>query len=186
MTPSPRPLPLSTADISRMVAACEADKVSLVKPLLKDPRLATTPLDDQRRQALHLVAVTPGISGRAVTAALLAAGAAVDATDADGFTPLALAARASKTGLVGDLLNAGAAVDARCNHGATPLLIAAETARASVVERLIQGGADVGVVLGDGRTALVVAALNKSNAGPVVDLLLAAGAPRDWSGGEDR
>ena len=75
--------------------------------------------------------------------ALLNAGAGVDVPNADGATPLMLAAASGNTDAIKVLLDHGAAINAKEPlRGATPLMFAAGSNRASAVKFLIARGAD--------------------------------------------
>jgi len=77
-----------------------------------------------------------------VVAVLLDAGAAVDAADNDGETPLHAAARHGRSGAVGDLLKAGACADGGGGR-VSPLQAAAERQHLDVVRVLLAWGASV-------------------------------------------
>jgi ankyrin repeat protein len=88
------------------------------------------------------------VEERDVAAALLlAAGAAVDAVDAGGATPLHLAAWSGNVRLMRRLLAAGARVDAPagrgCYHGALPQHLAARRGRRDALALLLDSGARV-------------------------------------------
>src|SRR5205814_6288577 len=90
--------------------------------------------------ALHLAA-DPGY--RDIVELLLAAGAAVNATDKGGYTPLCDAARKGRADIVQMLLAKGAAVNTRAGEtGFTPLHLAAAGGDARVVQMLLAHDAD--------------------------------------------
>jgi len=103
----------------------------------------------------------------AAVAALIEAGADLEARNDRGFTALHASA------YVG-LLDHGAAVDARSLHAIRPLHVAAEQNQAAMAELLIARGADVEAVQGDGYTPLSRATFYKSAA--VMALLKRHGA----------
>ena len=70
---------------------------------------------------------------RDIVAALLAAGARVNAADDHGVTPLARACENASLAVVETLLQAGADPNAAQTSGLTPLMIAAETGNVGVV-----------------------------------------------------
>jgi len=72
----------------------------------------------------------------AAIAALLAAGAAVEAASNRGATPLHLAAQYGQSAALGALLAAGAEVDAQRHDGSTPLELAMDRGHAAVVSAL--------------------------------------------------
>jgi ankyrin repeat protein len=75
---------------------------------------------------------------------LIGAGAAADAPDAVGFTPLHFAAQEQHPGVVDVLLTAGADLGARDRWGNTPLWRAVFTAHGDsrTTSRLLAAGAD--------------------------------------------
>ncbi len=122
----------------------------------------------------HLVAAAERQDWRSVDA-LLAAGADVDAAQADGATALHWAAHWDARAALETLLRAGADVDAANDHGVTPLFLAAENGSAPVAERLLAAGADASATLpADGETVLMRAAHTGSAA--IVRMLLDRGA----------
>jgi ankyrin repeat protein len=107
---------------------------------------------------------------------LVAAGASPVARDANGDTPLHVAAQHNPDpNVIRALLAAGADVDSRTERGSTALMKAVWHNSAEVVLALIVGGADVALRSSDGQTALHYAARNNP-APEVVRALLAAGA----------
>ena len=106
---------------------------------------------------------------------LLEAGAAVDATNRYGVTPLALASLNGSTEMITRLLEAGADPNLPNPEGETPLMTAARTGNAAAIDSLLAHGAEVDAVEAwRGQTALMWAAAQ--NQAPAVDALLAAGA----------
>ena len=97
-----------------------------------------------------------------------------DKADAEGHTPLYMAAERGHVEVVSRLLTAGASVDkARTLDGATPLFIAAKNGHGVVFSRILAAGASVDKARTlDGATPLVIAAENGH--GVVVSQLLAA------------
>jgi len=75
-------------------------------------------------------------------AALLNAGANPDTPNAEGWTPLMLAAYNGHDATVRRLLAAGANANAKAANGSTPLRCAALNAGADSVRRLLEAGAD--------------------------------------------
>jgi hypothetical protein len=84
--------------------------------------------------------------------ALLARGAAVDAADRRGLTPLMWAAAGGNTEVVRLLLDAGAPIDRRAGDGSTALILAASNGFTEIVRALVLKGADVTAASG-GKTA---------------------------------
>jgi ankyrin repeat protein len=110
---------------------------------------------------------------------LLKQGAAVNAADKDGVTPLHKAAFSGhRRAVVEKLLAGGALVDAADKDANTPLHEAASGKdTAIIVEKLLAGGASVDAADKDGKTPLHKAALGGHTA--VVEKLLAGGASVD-------
>jgi len=111
--------------------------------------------------------------------ALLAAGAAVDACDEAGRTPLMHAAHAGNLPLVVALLTAGADVNASAEGGWTAASLAVYNAEArrgfaDVVRALVDAGANIEAAIGYGVRPLMLAAGYGETA--VVEVLLNAGA----------
>jgi ankyrin repeat protein len=94
----------------------------------------------------------------AAAVALLAGGADVNASEADGTTALHWAAHRGDADLVRRLLRAGANVNAANDYGATPMSEAAVIADPALLEVLLAAGADVESPNADGQTVLMVVA----------------------------
>ena len=77
-----------------------------------------------------------------IVAALLDAGADLEARTRDGWTPLHLAAEHGTPETVATLLDAGADLEARTGDGKTPLHRAAEDGTPETVATLLDAGAD--------------------------------------------
>jgi ankyrin repeat protein len=88
----------------------------------------------------------------------LAAGANVNAPEADGTSALLWAAYQSSPELVQLLLQAGADVNSANAFGVTPLLQAARDGDAATIDALLQGGADLKKAEREGETPLMAAA----------------------------
>ena len=98
---------------------------------------------------------------RTIVAGLLAAGAAVDATDDRGFTALFHGCYNADEDrghpeVVELLLAAGADKEAKIGYGVRPLMYAAGNGEAGVVEALLRAGADPLARNDVGRTALMM------------------------------
>ena len=111
---------------------------------------------------------------RAVTA-LLAKGVNVNASSADGFTALIIAASKGHVEILKILLNAGADTSIQNEHGATALHYAAQNGHVEILKALLDAGADVNIKceLYAG-TALIIAA-SKGHV-EIVKALLDSGA----------
>jgi ankyrin repeat protein len=94
----------------------------------------------------------------AAARALMAKGADVNASEADGTTALHWAVQRNDADLVSRLLKAGARVNVKNQFGSTPMFEAAVMGNAVLLERLLAAGADVESPNADGQTALMVAA----------------------------
>jgi ankyrin repeat protein len=79
---------------------------------------------------------------------LLSKGAAVDAADRRGLTPLMWAAAGGHTEVVRQLLDSGAAVGRRAADGTTALMVASGNGFTEIVRTLILKGADVAAARG--------------------------------------
>ena len=108
-------------------------------------------------------------------AALIKAGADVNATDEEGLTALMLAT-SNNPAVVQTLIEAGADVNAEDEALGTVLMHAALDNNPAVVQTLIDAGADVNAKDEDGRTALMLAV--KYNFSAVVQVLIEAGAKK--------
>lgn len=119
-----------------------------------------------------LLAVTrDGCMSRAeAVMVLLANGANVDITDAEGNTALHHAARSTDLSVAADLVDAGAPINALNRHGHTPLAVACHAANWKMAEWLLKHGAQAQV---EGGEPALVAAANIADDDPTgVELLL--------------
>lgn len=94
---------------------------------------------------------------------LLAGGASVDLTDANGYTALHHAAREGHTAIVTRLLDANAdpnAQGAEIGMSLTPLMLAASEGRTEVMQELAFRGADLDLTNSDSQHAALFAAVN--------------------------
>jgi ankyrin repeat protein len=94
----------------------------------------------------------------AAARALIASGADVNVTQADGATALHWAAHWDDAGLAGLLLRAGARVDVANDFGVTPLLLAAGNGRPAMIALLLEAGADPNLAATNGEAPLMTAA----------------------------
>ena len=143
-------------------------------------RVATRPY--QRQQPLHLAACIRSPADAApIIKALLAAGAALDARDANGYTPAHCAAFRGNAEALTALLDAGVPVDTGAGEQAGSLLVCAcwsQSANgAQVVRLLLQRGATVNPGPQPATSPLHWAAFHGKVG--VIDQLLEAGAGVD-------
>jgi hypothetical protein len=153
--------------------AAGAGQLAAVRALLKRRADVNLAMVDTGETALHLAARA---GHWRIVRLLLAAGARVDATDADGTTALHWAAREQRTWIARTLLGHGAAVATEDALGRLPLHYAAERGTLSLVKRLARGRAPAEINVADRRaeTPLSLAALRGHAA--VVGYLLKRGA----------
>ena len=90
--------------------------------------------------------------------ALLATKSDVNATQADGATPLHWAAYHDKAERVVKLLAVGAKADHANRYGITPLMLACENGNAEMVSTLLDAGADANAAKRGGESVLMIAA----------------------------
>lgn len=90
-------------------------------------------------------------------AALIAAGADLDARNGDGNTALWIACVGDYLAIIDALADAGITIDSRNDSGATALMYAASAGKAGVVEKLLARGADPRPESLDGFSALDLA-----------------------------
>ncbi len=130
--------------------------------------------DEARRTSLHLAVI---LANAAAVKELLDAGADVNASGADGYTPLHIAAQSTKgLAVITVLLDAGADVNARNKKGQTALHIAARADKnPAIAAALLDAGADVNARNGLGDTPLHEAA-RYSEEPAVITIFLDAGA----------
>jgi ankyrin repeat protein len=128
-----------------------------------------------RKTTLHYAAQF--INDAVIVDPLLKAGAAIDAKDIEGRTPLHGAAAAGNDKCVDLLLKASADKDAEDKSSDTPLHAAAITEISRCVELLLNAGADKDAMNREGYTALIMATMQ----GKVecVEVLVKAGCDVD-------
>ena len=96
-----------------------------------------------------------------VVSTLVEAGADVSLCNADGWSPLKIAAATGRSDIVSALLKAGADVSkANQKDGWTPLHSACKQGSESVVQLLLEAGADMEANNNDGATPLIIASSN--------------------------
>ncbi len=106
--------------------------------------------------------------------AQLAAGAPVNATEADGTTALHWAAYRDAVDMAGLLLRAGADAHAANRYGVRPLSLACVSGDAALIRMLLEAGADPNTALAEGETPLMTAA--RTGIVAAVETLVAHGA----------
>ncbi len=152
--------------------AAESGDLETVARLLKaDPKLVEAK-NAEGDTALHQAAGCRRGEQAAlpIIRLLLENGAALDARNASGQTPLLYSAYAGFRQAVELFLDKGAAFQYQDRNGRSPLHYAAREGKAAVVEVLINKGADPSVKDGQGRTPLEYAALQNRTA--VLEILL--------------
>jgi ankyrin repeat protein len=128
--------------------------------------------DDLGRSALLLA--TRDAASLELVRLLRERGAAADAPDLEGRTPLGFAAEAGRIDLVAYLLEQGAVLDRRDAQQRTPLFYAVATDQREVVALLADRGADVDAADRFGDTPLMMACAK--GFGAMAELLVAHGA----------
>jgi phosphate transport system substrate-binding protein len=106
---------------------------------------------------------------------LLAHGAAVDAVQLNGYTPLHLAAQQGYLEMAQFLINRGASINLKARDGRTPLHEAVAQNHLPCARLLLDRGADIGIPAGQGKTPLHIAA--ELGQVSMVRLLLDKGSP---------
>lgn len=159
-----------SASDHQWVAAAEQQRWDLVRESLAGDRVNIDASQPDGMTALHWASYHN--HARSI-AALVAAGADVDAKTLYEVTPLSLACEYGNLRAVRALLDAGADANASRRGGESPLMLAARQGNANVVRSLIKAGADMEDKEARGQTALMWA----SAAGNLdtVDALIDAG-----------
>jgi ankyrin len=163
------PFGLTPAERALAEGRCETAMVLVPKDLL--------PAGSDGRGYLHRAA--EGGCAAAVKE-LVGRGAAVDAADVTGLTPLHVAALSGRSDVVGALLSNGASVAKATPSGRTALHLASLAGRAEAVRALLAKGADPNGKDATGRTPLHLAAA--AGDAETVSALLAAEADPSLGG----
>jgi uncharacterized protein len=98
----------------------------------------------------------------------------VNATEADGSTPLLWAANLNDPDLVASLVKAGANPNVRNRLGSTPLAEAALNSNTGIIKALLDAGANPNAPAADGQTALMI--ISRTSNVEAAKLLLGKGA----------
>jgi hypothetical protein len=172
-TPPPEPSPTPTP-VPTPVAAKPAE----AKPAAEKKRITTAPANVSPAPTTLLAAVKHGRID--IVKSLLANGANINETDADGSTSLMIASEANlanNLALVQTLIDARASLEARDSQGRSAMHRAAAEGKINIVGLLVESGALVNRRATDGGTPLFYAV--KSGKLPVVQLLVAHHAQLD-------
>jgi ankyrin repeat protein len=151
---------VDAARVKRLhVAACAADDgAAVLGGMGEDERgaavNAATSEADRTLAPLHLAAAVGNV---AAAAALVDAGAALDAQDANRLTPLTMAAMCGRADAIRMLAARGASANARDVNDWTPLHLACFRGHDDAVTALLDAGADPRARNTDGRTPCDVA-----------------------------
>ena len=163
------PAVAAAADVS-LIEAAKGGDVETVRGLLSDVDVNEAQADGTT--ALHWAV---HLDNAKLVDLLITSGAAVQATNRYGMTPLALAAINGNAVVIERLLEAGADANDAITEGETALLTAARSDRVEAVNTLLAYGADVNArETFRGQTALMWAAARGNVA--VLNALLEAGA----------
>jgi ankyrin repeat protein len=125
--------------LSPLTLACQLGGEAVLDRLLAAPHVDARAALPDGAGALHICA---RYAPAAVVARLLALGAAADAPDSRGQTPLMWAAMAGRTDTMTLLLKAGARIDATTQAGFTPLFFAIKSGVPAASAALLDAGAD--------------------------------------------
>lgn len=153
-------------------AAVHGELHNLVQRLLAAGAAVSHPVTDDHQTALH-IAVSEGHAS--ITAALIFAGADVNAADQCSRTPLHQAAQEGRSEIVQLLIAAAADVSAADSHSRSPLHLAVAKRNHTVVHLLLEAGSAVNAADNEERTALHVALAGAADE-QILQQLLAAGA----------
>lgn len=154
--------PLSRLRLSSNASPCDMSprhKKKVASPAIIGKKALPSPKLSARKTAraplLHAAVVA---GDEAKVNELIAAGVSVEAADADGRTPLALAAANNRVAVARALIEAHAVVDSSCHEEMAPLSWAAIRGSKACVQLLIDAGAHLNATDKAGRTALMVRA----------------------------
>ena len=157
-------------------AAAAAGLMAPLKALLgRSEEVAVDARGNNKGSTALILAATGGHV--AAIAALLAAGAEVEAKMNDGTTAFMFAAQGGHAAAIAALLAAGAEVEATDNNSSTAIMAAATGGHAAAIAALLAAGAEVDTKNNDSITALMAAAIGGHAA--AIAVLLTAGAEVD-------
>jgi ankyrin repeat protein len=168
--------PWSRTALHEAARGGHADVVTLLLEHGADVAAKDRDFEGGGNTALHLAAEQ---GSALVLSCLLARGASVDARNAEGLSPLMLAAGsacASAVPALRALLAAGAKLDARCPNGQTPLVYAAQHGHVEAARVLLDAGASTRAPTRPGQGPSALAAAAGGGHVELVRALLAAGA----------
>jgi ankyrin repeat protein len=137
-------------NMTLLMKAFQLKNKNLIMLILKDPLVNVALADKNRRSALHYAVEDNNVE---TLKELLNKKPALDEKDKDGYTALALAARAKKAPIAIALVAAGAAIDVQDNEGYSPLMYAAENGLANLVNELLKKKANISLKNNDQQTA---------------------------------
>jgi|GEM_PF-594872 len=158
--------------LERIDKSLEANELNIYLFKLPPPQSGTPPAAGEAASSLRSAAARNDV---AAVETLLAGGAAIDAKDGGGHTPLHLAAMNDAAGAASLLIAKGAAIETRDDYGRTPLLLCArERGGPKTTRVLVDAGADVNARDRFRSTPLELASWRGKK--DVIDILLDAGA----------
>lgn len=162
-----------------LMLAARISSVELVNALLKGGAAATINTKDKEGNTALLSSLAQlSYAPAATIKALIAAGANVDAVNAEGQTPLILAAQRNNLAMIKTLLEAHASINVRDKSGKTALMYIHPDGinpTSEIVQILIAAGAALTNPDNDGETPLMEAASKDYNLA-IVEALLATDA----------
>jgi len=123
----------------------------------------SNPLDKQQLERNSGLLENARSGDEQLVKTLLTKGANINATDAEGWTPLHEASVSGHTEIAKLLIEKGAKINARDVDGMTPLLIASVNGQIEIVKLLIQKGAEIDAADNNGTTSLHGASVNGYN-----------------------
>eukprot|EP00929_Paragymnodinium_shiwhaense_P044903 TRINITY_DN23011_c0_g1_i1.p1 TRINITY_DN23011_c0_g1~~TRINITY_DN23011_c0_g1_i1.p1 ORF type:complete len:1058 (+),score=276.68 TRINITY_DN23011_c0_g1_i1:54-3227(+) len=139
-------------------ASCHAVDAALAAKMAVPGKSTTTKAGcDEARPPAAAMGLPAGPLGTGMLAAPLQATSALADRDADGATPLALAAASGKSDLLPMLLNLGAPINAPDLEGNTAIMLSAKRGDKPAVQYLLSMKARIDITNQDGKSALSLA-----------------------------